>query len=113
MKQVFLFLSLVVIVICASCEGYADYHGYLLDEETMLPIDSARVFSYAVLRNREELAEESYSDSTGAFQAGYHMRSCGFSKCPKLKIVIHREGYIPLQLESHELDTDTIYLQKG
>ena len=103
MKQLLLTLiSLYVIVVATSCEGYRCGKGKVVDKVTNLPIDS--VLCEVMTGN---LAV--YTDTAGNFKICNAMGGC-VPKCKDIIIRFSKAGYKAISIENP--DSTIVYLER-
>ncbi len=86
-----------------SCECRRSANGQILDESTLLPLDSVNVKGLSVLFN------EDVSDSAGNYILGSTMTGT-VGGCPDLKVTYSKEGYETLTMTNP--DDEIIYMKK-
>lgn len=86
-----------------SCECTRTADGVVLDEKSLLPIDSVLVKGVVNVYNQE------YTDSTGRYFMTTGMTGA-VGGCPDIKISFSKEGYQSLTLTNP--DDDNVYMKK-
>ncbi|RYM33788.1 hypothetical protein ERX46_07410 [Brumimicrobium glaciale] len=95
--------SAAVLFLFISCECSRSANGKVLDEETLLPIDSVLVKALTVLYG------EVLSDSTGNYFLGSEMTGA-VGGCPDLEVSYSKKGYQSRIVVNP--DKSVIYLKK-
>jgi hypothetical protein len=78
-------LMLVIITLCASCEGVRFANGYVYDANTSLPLDS-------VLCEVVETNETIYTDINGHYNVDGPFGGC-VNECEDMTVVYFKIGY--------------------
>ncbi len=89
------------LLICSSCEGNRIAHGYIVDQQTFLPIDSVYV---EVLTGTDTI----YSDSTGHYYVSNPFGKC-IPDCTDIRIKYSKSRYQTFVKENPE-EGEVIFL---
>jgi hypothetical protein len=95
--------AFVIIVLAAGCDKEVTLNALMIDEATLLPIDS-------VAMTEEKYDDVTlFSDSTGLVEFG---RISGAIEHPDLNVTFTKTGYQTLEMTfpPHETDTLTLFL---